>query len=154
MAKVKCMYCSFCGKDNTEVSKLIAGPSVYICDECISLCNQIIDEESQERSIEKKNPLAAKILQLITSCMSPILAHPIIISDELLLNKFDTDESQLTKAISFLKKNNKISITPVMSGVNIYMTNSQSIDITHSKDSRVKRIRADILVDEKTVIKF
>ncbi len=43
------LLCSFCGKSQDEVKKLIAGPSVYICDECIQLCNEIIDEEySQE----------------------------------------------------------------------------------------------------------
>ncbi len=42
------MHCSFCGKNQHEVRKLIAGPSVFICDECIDLCNDIILEESQE----------------------------------------------------------------------------------------------------------
>ncbi len=41
------LYCSFCGKSQDEVRKLIAGPSVYICDECINLCNEIISEESK-----------------------------------------------------------------------------------------------------------
>jgi ATP-dependent Clp protease ATP-binding subunit ClpX len=41
----KLLYCSFCGKSQHEVKKLIAGPSVFICDECISLCNDIIREE-------------------------------------------------------------------------------------------------------------
>jgi ATP-dependent Clp protease ATP-binding subunit ClpX len=43
----KLLYCSFCGKSQHEVRKLIAGPSVFICDECIELCNDIIREESQ-----------------------------------------------------------------------------------------------------------
>jgi len=42
------LYCSFCGKSQHEVRKLIAGPSVYICDECVDLCNDIIREELQE----------------------------------------------------------------------------------------------------------
>ncbi len=41
------LFCSFCGKGQKDVRKLIAGPNVYICDECIELCNDIIDEESQ-----------------------------------------------------------------------------------------------------------
>ncbi|MDP8222648.1 MAG: ATP-dependent Clp protease ATP-binding subunit ClpX [Candidatus Lernaella stagnicola] len=41
------LFCSFCGKSQKDVRKLIAGPNVYICDECIDLCNDIIDEESQ-----------------------------------------------------------------------------------------------------------
>jgi ATP-dependent Clp protease ATP-binding subunit ClpX len=44
------LLCSFCGKSQDEVKKLIAGPSVYICDECIQLCNEIIAEEYGEES--------------------------------------------------------------------------------------------------------
>ncbi|MFA5632837.1 MAG: ClpX C4-type zinc finger protein, partial [Porticoccaceae bacterium] len=44
----KLLYCSFCGKSQHEVRKLIAGPSVFICDECVDLCNDIISEEIQE----------------------------------------------------------------------------------------------------------
>ncbi len=43
----KLLYCSFCGKSQHEVKKLIAGPSVFICDECVDLCNDIISEEVQ-----------------------------------------------------------------------------------------------------------
>ncbi|MGL4277808.1 MAG: ATP-dependent protease ATP-binding subunit ClpX, partial [Morganella morganii] len=44
----KLLYCSFCGKSQHEVKKLIAGPSVYICDECVDLCNDIIREEIKD----------------------------------------------------------------------------------------------------------
>jgi ATP-dependent Clp protease ATP-binding subunit ClpX len=47
----KLLYCSFCGKSQHEVRKLIAGPSVFICDECVELCNDIIREESLEESV-------------------------------------------------------------------------------------------------------
>src|SRR5688572_17386611 len=45
----KILYCSFCGKSQHEVRKLIAGPSVFICDECVELCNDIIREELEEK---------------------------------------------------------------------------------------------------------
>ncbi|WP_024460229.1 ATP-dependent Clp protease ATP-binding subunit ClpX [Marinimicrobium sp. LS-A18] len=48
----KLLYCSFCGKSQHEVRKLIAGPSVFICDECVDLCNDIIREEIQEAAAE------------------------------------------------------------------------------------------------------
>jgi ATP-dependent Clp protease ATP-binding subunit ClpX len=48
----KLLYCSFCGKSQHEVKKLIAGPSVFVCDECVDLCNDIIQEELQEVSEE------------------------------------------------------------------------------------------------------
>ena len=43
------LHCSFCGKSQREVKKLIAGPNVYICDECIQLCNDIIAEEVEKK---------------------------------------------------------------------------------------------------------
>ena len=46
----KLLYCSFCGKSQHEVRKLIAGPSVFVCDECVELCNDIIREEVQEQN--------------------------------------------------------------------------------------------------------
>ena len=49
----KLLYCSFCGKSQHEVRKLIAGPSVFICDECIDLCNDIIKEEVQAETVER-----------------------------------------------------------------------------------------------------
>ena len=45
----KTLYCSFCGKSQNEVKKLIAGPSVFVCDECVELCNDIIREEAQDK---------------------------------------------------------------------------------------------------------
>ena len=53
----KLLYCSFCGKSQHEVRKLIAGPSVFICDECVELCNDIIREEMQEGSAEVASSL-------------------------------------------------------------------------------------------------
>ncbi len=52
------LVCSFCGKSQDEVKKLIAGPSVYICDECVSLCNEIIQEEyEQEKKTKQRDYL-------------------------------------------------------------------------------------------------
>jgi ATP-dependent Clp protease ATP-binding subunit ClpX len=65
----KLLYCSFCGKSQHEVKKLIAGPSVFICDECIELCNDIIREELQE--VEAANltksdlPVPREICQIL-----------------------------------------------------------------------------------------
>ena len=59
----KLLYCSFCGKSQHEVKKLIAGPSVYVCDECVELCNDIILEELEDEtsSAVKKLPTPREI---------------------------------------------------------------------------------------------
>ena len=51
------LTCSFCGKNQDDVRKLIAGPSVYICDECVDLCNDIIDEEVKSEGKSKLDDL-------------------------------------------------------------------------------------------------
>ncbi len=50
------LYCSFCGKSENEVRKLIAGPQVFVCDECVELCNDIIREELQAKPVDKGLP--------------------------------------------------------------------------------------------------
>ena len=62
------LSCSFCGKSQKEVRKLIAGPTVYICDECISLCNDIIAEElgaQDQASGSKELPKPAEIYETL-----------------------------------------------------------------------------------------
>lgn len=62
----KLLYCSFCGKNQQAVLKLIAGPSVYICNECITLCNDIMQEDAKETPINNDNtplPTPQKIKQ-------------------------------------------------------------------------------------------
>ncbi len=55
------LFCSFCGKNQKEVKKLIAGPAVYICDECIQLCGEIIEEEDEKGNVNNSN---------VRSCLS------------------------------------------------------------------------------------
>ena len=60
----KLLFCSFCGKNQNEVRRLIAGPSVYICDECVDLCNDIITEEADvatESQDQRKLPVPTEI---------------------------------------------------------------------------------------------
>jgi len=65
----KLLHCNFCGKSQHEVRKLIAGPSVYVCDECVELCNDIIREELQESTDEnsekKKLPTPMEIKEIL-----------------------------------------------------------------------------------------
>ena len=64
----KLLYCSFCGKSQHEVKKLIAGPSVFICDECIDLCNDIIRDDTGGVETAKPSsdlPIPAEILQVL-----------------------------------------------------------------------------------------
>ncbi len=63
----KLLYCSFCGKSQHEVRKLIAGPSVFVCDECVELCNDIIREEVEEKEGGEQDrlPTPAEICEIL-----------------------------------------------------------------------------------------
>ncbi len=65
--KKETLYCSFCGKSQHEVKKLIAGPNVFICDECINLCTDIIKEEQQEHASKEtgKTPSPKQIKKVL-----------------------------------------------------------------------------------------
>ena len=61
------LYCSFCGKSQHEVRKLIAGPTVFICDECVELCNDIIREETKSALVRTRDgvPTPAEICNVL-----------------------------------------------------------------------------------------
>lgn len=53
------LHCSFCGKTQAQVEKLIAGPEVYICDQCVDLCQEILDEELRDAEVPGRGQLSA-----------------------------------------------------------------------------------------------
>src|SRR3989338_8551314 len=82
----KILYCSFCGKSQHEVKKLIAGPSVFICDECIELCNDIIrDEVAADVELAKSNILligpTGSGKTLLAQTLARLLNVPFVIAD-------------------------------------------------------------------------
>jgi ATP-dependent Clp protease ATP-binding subunit ClpX len=64
MSNERILLCSFCGKSQREVKKLVAGPSVYICEECVSLCNEIIASRDDSQEIENSKPELLKPSQI------------------------------------------------------------------------------------------
>lgn len=75
------LICSFCGKDQDQVRKLIAGPSVNICDECVELCNDIIEGEREHETPPGQAPQQPTIFDIDARCT---LCHLPKLSDELL----------------------------------------------------------------------
>ena len=102
----KLLYCSFCGKSQHEVRKLIAGPSVFICDECVDLCNDIIREELEEKPETNSSqlPKPAEIKATLDSYVigqdaaKKVLAVAVYNHYKRLNNKDDRDEVELSKS--------------------------------------------------------
>ena len=107
----KLLYCSFCGKSQNEVTKLIAGPSVFICNECIALCEDIIREEAEQSNVSevhtpegKKLPLPTEIRENLDQYVigqeraKKILAVAVYIHYKRLSSKVKSDDVELSKS--------------------------------------------------------
>ncbi len=111
------LRCSFCGKSQDEVRKLIAGPTVYICDECIELCNEIIAEETEERfvpgklTVPKPMEIKAKLDEYVIG-----QEHAKKILSVAVHNHYKRIDSRVLSGDVELQKSNIILIGPTGSG--------------------------------------
>jgi ATP-dependent Clp protease ATP-binding subunit ClpX len=111
------LRCSFCGKSQDEVRKLIAGPTVYICDECIELCNEIIAEETEERfvpgrmAVPKPMEIKAKLDEYVIG-----QEHAKRILSVAVHNHYKRIDSRVQAVDVELQKSNILLIGPTGSG--------------------------------------
>ncbi len=122
-ASEKLLYCSFCGKSQHEVKKLIAGPSVFICDECIDLCNDIIrDDRAAEDPVRSTRdlPVPGEIRDVLDQYVigqeqaKKILA--VAVYNHYKRLKSDTDDKKRAKDDVELSKSNILLVGPTGSG--------------------------------------
>jgi ATP-dependent Clp protease ATP-binding subunit ClpX len=113
----KLLYCSFCGKSQHEVRKLIAGPSVFVCDECVELCNDIIREEMQEKTASggEKLPKPQEINEVLNEYVIGQLRAKKVLSVAV-YNHYKRLGVQSTKDDVELSKSNILLIGPTGSG--------------------------------------
>jgi hypothetical protein len=80
------LHCSFCNKSQRDVYKLIAGPKVYICDECVDICLEIINHQSEPESSLTRNPAGGEsaAVELAVRCsickLETLLSHALLLS--------------------------------------------------------------------------
>ncbi len=113
----KLLYCSFCGKSQHEVRKLIAGPSVFVCDECVELCNDIIREEMQEKTATggEKLPKPQEINDVLNEYVIGQVRAKKVLSVAV-YNHYKRLDAQTTKDGVELSKSNILLIGPTGSG--------------------------------------
>ena len=112
------LYCSFCGKSQHEVRKLIAGPSVFVCDECVELCNDIIREEIQDKSgggVGSKLPIPEEINYILDEYVIGQRQAKKILSVAV-YNHYKRLDSHVKQSDVELSKSNVLLIGPTGSG--------------------------------------
>jgi ATP-dependent Clp protease ATP-binding subunit ClpX len=124
------LMCSFCGKSQDEVKKLIAGPSVYICDECIQLCNEIIAEEYTQESEEDS---------------SSHLLKPAEIKETLDQYVIEQEKPKKTLSVAVHNHYKRISTKVDMEGVEIEKSNILLIGPTGSGKTLLAQTLAKVL---------
>lgn len=112
------LLCSFCGKSQREVKKLVAGPSVYICEECISLCNEIIASDDDATAFESKKPQLLKPAEIKAVLDSYIIGQERAkkVLSVAVHNHFKRIFSPLDTSDVELQKSNILLIGPTGSG--------------------------------------
>ncbi len=110
------LFCSFCGKNQTEVKKLIAGPAVYICDECIQLCGEIIEEEGEKNHGAFQHELVPKKIKALLDdyVIEQDLAKKIL--SVAVHNHYKRLDSSLNPGDVEIQKSNILLIGPTGSG--------------------------------------
>jgi ATP-dependent Clp protease ATP-binding subunit ClpX len=123
------LLCSFCGKSQDEVKKLIAGPSVYICDECIQLCNEIIAEEYNQEDEEDGHQLL----------------KPVEIKETLDQYVIEQDKAKKVLSVAVHNHYKRINTKVDMEGVEIEKSNILLIGPTGSGKTLLAQTLARIL---------
>lgn len=107
MSSQQTLYCSFCGKSQHEVKKLIAGPSVFVCNECVDLCNEIIREEEQAQATERdlvKLPTPREIHEMLNQYVvgqeyaKRVLSVAVYNHYKRLTHRKETDDVEIAKS--------------------------------------------------------
>jgi ATP-dependent Clp protease ATP-binding subunit ClpX len=124
------LYCSFCGKSQDEVRKLIAGPTVYICDECIELCNEIIAEEYEKEEMGRSRSKVPNPSEIKKS-----------------LDEYVIGQEQAKKILSVAVHNHykRIEAKPDLDGVDLQKSNILLIGPTGSGKTLLAQTLAKIL---------
>ena len=132
----KLLLCSFCGKNQSDVKKLIAGPSVFICDECVDLCNDIIKEESTQ---EKKEDSLDSEKHLLTP--KEIFQK----LDEHVIGQVDAKKSLAVAVYNHYKRLENTDVDDDLSDVKISKSNILFIGPTGSGKTLLAQTLAELL---------
>lgn len=123
----KKVYCSFCGKNDSEVVKMIAGPSVYICNECIGLCSDILEEEVKPEELQEAQPDEMKEEKL--PIMAPFKREgTVYFSSEI---KDDNEVNIILNRVACLAFSNIFTQLAITDFDNVFSFDTKELDYGH-----------------------
>nr|EKW8763059.1 hypothetical protein [Morganella morganii] len=150
----KVLYCSFCGKSKDETPVLIAGPSVYICGECIGLCNEIVEEKQNLTEIEQLDKNAAEVYRFISRSAGGAFNQAVLCPDSLLRGYTGLDAGQIKTALKLLTERRMIKVIPYGRAAKLYLLDGGSSEIKFDEQIGVYSVKANVLVSPDPKIKL
>lgn len=150
----KILYCSFCGKNQHEVNRLIAGPSVYICNECVGLCQDVVEENDNVDVLASTNPQAAKLYAFLDEFSERVIEKAVVCRDELILEKLAITRDELEKSRKVLKSKKLVESVPYSEGVYMCLLINKAIGKSYNEKLKLYSVGANVLVSPDGKIKM
>ncbi|CDH00625.1 putative Similar to ATP-dependent Clp protease ATP-binding subunit ClpX [Xenorhabdus bovienii str. feltiae Moldova] len=148
------LYCSFCGKSNSDVTVLVAGPSVYICDECIDLCQEIVLERRKVKEVESVDKNAADLYRFLYGSAGGAFDRAVVCPHAILQEQTGLDEAQIKAAIALLTERHMLQVMPCGEDCSLYLMDGLPAETKFNDLSQSYSIKANVLVKPNPEIKL
>jgi hypothetical protein len=148
------LYCSFCGKSNTDVAVLVAGPRVYICDECVDLSQEVVLERKKVKEVEALDKSAADLYRFIYGSSSGAFDRAVVCPHALLQEQTGLDEAQINAAIALLTERHMLQVVPYGKDCSLYLMGGLSSGTQFNDLSQSYTVKANVLVKPNPDIKL
>ncbi len=148
------LHCSFCGKSNSDATVLVAGPSVYICDQCIDMCQEISLEHKKVKELETVDKSAADLYRFIYGSSSGAFDRAVVCPHALLQEQTGLDNAQINAAITLLTERHMLQVIPYGNDCSLYLVGGLPAETQFNDLSQSYTVKANVLVKPNPDIKL
>ncbi|MDX8001099.1 hypothetical protein FE394_18365 [Xenorhabdus sp. Reich] len=147
-------YCSFCGKSKSEANTLVAGSSVYICEECIDLCQEIVLERKKVKEVEILDKNAADLYRFLYSSAVGVFNRAVVCTHVILQEQIELDKVQMKTTIALLTERHMLQVIPYSKTCDLYLMGGSSTEIQFNDSSQSYSVAANVLIKPDTKSKL
>ncbi|MDE9457040.1 hypothetical protein KKJ00_04225 [Xenorhabdus bovienii] len=140
------LYCSFCGKSKDETKALVAGPHVYICDECIDLCQEIVLERKKVKEVETFDKSAADLYRFLYGSVAGSFNRAVVCPHAILQEQTGLDKAQMKAAIALLTERHMLQVVPYGRACALYLVGGSFAEIQFDDSSQSYNVKASVLI--------